>query len=82
MRTCCRETGKRMRVVCNGCGQELWRMDGGSRQRDYISVDKTWGYFSEKDGERHHLDLCESCYDRWIRTFQIPVEIDQETELL
>lgn len=82
MRTFDRETGKLVRIVCNGCGQELWRRDRGEGHREYVSVDKSWGYFSEKDGERHHLDLCESCYDKWIRTFLIPVEIDQETELL
>ncbi len=82
MKVFCRENGKLIRVKCNGCGKELWHLDGGSEQEEYISVDHRWGYFSDKDGESHHFDLCESCYDKWIHTFQIPVEIQQETELL
>ncbi len=39
-------------------------------------VDYEWGYFSEKDGERHSFDLCEACYDKLLRSFQIPVEIE------
>ena len=35
------------------------------------------GYFSEKDGERHSFDLCESCYDDLLRTFRIPAEIEE-----
>ena len=41
-----------------------------------------WGYFSEKDGEVHDFDLCESCYDKWIGSFRIPVEVKRENELL
>lgn len=83
MRIVCREDGKKIRILCNSCGKEIRHLEGEKKQvEDYISVDKTWGYFSNKDGETHHLDLCETCYDRWIHMFQIPVEIRQETELL
>ena len=41
-----------------------------------------WGYFSGKDGESHSFDLCETCYDKWIAAFQIPVERNLENELL
>ena len=34
------------------------------------------------DGETHTFDLCEACYDEWIRGFVIPVETEEETELL
>lgn len=82
MRIFCKESGKKICVICNGCGKDIWHLEGGIKQEDYISMDKMWGYFSNKDGENHHVDICEACYDRWIRTFQIPVEIRQETELL
>jgi ribosomal-protein-alanine N-acetyltransferase len=45
-------------------------------------VEKGWGYFSKKDGERHSFDLCEHCYDKIIETFALPVEAAEATELL
>jgi hypothetical protein len=47
-----------------------------------LPVTAFWGYFSEKDGEHHTFDLCESCYDKWIAGFQIPVEKKIENEML
>ncbi len=38
--------------------------------------------FSEKDGEVHHFDLCESCYDELVGGFRIPVDVEEQTELL
>lgn len=82
MRIICGETREIKRVICNCCGKEIFSEADGYRRSDYVSIEKIWGYFSGKDGERHHLDLCEACYDKWIRCFQIPVEIQQESELL
>jgi len=31
--------------------------------------EKQWGYFSQKDGENHVLDICEECYDKWRSSF-------------
>ena len=47
-----------------------------------LSIDHAWDFFSEKDGEVHHLDLCEACCDRIAGEFKIPVEIEEQTELL
>ena len=55
--------------ICNRCGKEMKEGEG-------LSVDKRWGYFSDKDNEVHHFDLCEQCYDELIATFQIPIEIE------
>ena len=41
-----------------------------------------WDYFSEKDGQVHHFDLCEDCYDEWISGFRLPVETEEQIELL
>ena len=54
---------------CNRCGKEMVA-------EDVLSVEKRWGYFSNKDNEVHHFNLCEKCYDEIIATFQIPVEIE------
>ncbi|NLL92600.1 MAG: hypothetical protein GX225_00420 [Clostridiales bacterium] len=45
-------------------------------------ADYVWGYFSEKDGERHSFDLCEDCYDAMIKNFKIPICIEKRTELM
>lgn len=45
-------------------------------------VRHAWDYFSEKDGEVHHFDLCESCYDELVGGFRIPVDVEEQTELL
>ena len=57
------------RYICNMCGKEI--VDA-----DVLSVDKRWGYFSEKDNEVHHFDLCEQCYDKLTAEFLIPVEME------
>jgi hypothetical protein len=31
---------------------------------EYATVSATWGYFSRKDGESYHIDLCEDCFDK------------------
>ena len=51
-------------------------MEKGMYYQDALSVEKRWGYFSEKDNEVHAFDICESCYDEWTSTFLIPVETE------
>lgn len=64
-------------VFCNGCGKEIKIKDGVIRE-GLISVEKRWGYFSNKDNEVHRFDLCEECYDRMVSQFVIPVEKENE----
>lgn len=60
-------------LYCNCCGKRiLSRME-----QDVVTVEQRWGYFSEKDGERHSFDLCESCYDELLASFQIPARIEE-----
>ena len=47
-----------------------------------LRIDHTWDYFSEKDGEVHHLDICEECYDNLIQTLRLPVELEETTEFM
>ncbi|MFQ9510127.1 MAG: hypothetical protein ACLRZ7_04240 [Lachnospiraceae bacterium] len=68
-------------VICNRCGKVITVLNGIA-MGDYLSVKKTWGYFSEKDEECHSFDLCENCYDELIQGFVIPVQIEDENELL
>ena len=61
---------------CNCCG-------GTIEQKDYIHIEKIWGYFSnQKDGQKHSFNICESCYDVWSREFKYAPEVNEVTEWL
>ncbi|MCD7716344.1 MAG: hypothetical protein LUI39_07820 [Lachnospiraceae bacterium] len=63
-------------IRCNGCGKTIAIEDDMYRE-GVLLVRQEWGYFSEKDGERHSFCLCEACYDKIIQNFAIPVEIEE-----
>ncbi len=69
---------------CNKCGKRLKteQQMGNGNDSAMITIEIPWGYFSGKDGELHKIMLCEACYDEWIQSFQIPVEITENVELL
>ena len=60
------------KMICNQCGKEI-PVSGGHAMEGVFRVDYEWGYFSEKDGERHSLICVKrvmiSCFDlfryRW-----------------
>ena len=56
-------------VWCNWCGKRLIVKDGILREGS-AHFELTWDYFSEKDGEVHSFDLCESCYDELTNQFK------------
>lgn len=65
---------------CNGCGREFLREE--STCEDIFYGRKEWGYFSKKDLEVHEFHLCESCYDKMVKDFAIPVKVSQKKEVL
>ena len=75
------ESGKLETVICNGCGKKLV-VERGILREGGFSVNYPWDYFSEKDGEIHHLDLCENCYDEIISGFRIAVEKEPAVEMI
>jgi hypothetical protein len=75
------KNGQPEAVICNCCGKKLI-VDKGILREGAIGVDFAWDYFSEKDGQVHHFDLCEDCYDELVSGFKIPVEIEERVELL
>lgn len=68
-----RENSKFLRVYCNACGRRMYTHHGIVLEGMNNFVVE-WDYFSEKDGEVHRFDLCEECYDKFVKTFKIPVE--------
>lgn len=68
-------------VWCNVCGKKLVVKEGILREGAAM-FNHAWDYFSEKDGEVHHFDLCESCYDDFVAQFKLEVEVEEQLELL
>lgn len=68
-------------VVCNKCGKKL-NINNGIVTEGLFSIDYCWGYFSDKDGEIHSIDLCEDCYNELTDSFKIPVDITDNNELI
>jgi len=67
-------------IYCNCCGKVI--LTGtGCRMEDYFHMEKTWGYFSRKDGVIQSADICEDCMDRWMREFRIAPDEIEETEI-
>ncbi len=60
--------------TCNSCGQIIEKVSLSGIYQDHLSIKKEWGYFSQKDMTQHNFNICESCYDKWIQTFKLPVE--------
>ncbi len=82
MRTYTQENdNKILYAVCNGCGKKLL-VENGFLREECFHAEHSFGYFSKKDGQNHSFDLCEACYDKWVKGFSIPVECREETELL
>ncbi|MBA4701772.1 hypothetical protein [Faecalicatena contorta] len=71
-----KETKEVTKIICNKCGKEIPVVNGRAEE-GVFSVDYAWGYFSEKDGEKHSFDLCESCYNKMLASFRLPVEIEE-----
>ena len=72
-----------MKKYCNCCGKEIQiKQNTEIVLEDYVNIDKIWGYFSDKDGIRQKMNICENCFDRWVKGFVIAPEEVQEQELL
>ncbi|WP_253288064.1 ribosomal protein S18-alanine N-acetyltransferase [Anaerostipes sp. MSJ-23] len=63
-------------MLCNVCGNPL------KEKSDFIEVKKEWGYFSDKDTQIHEFKICERCYDRMIKQFEIPPRVTEKKEIL
>ena len=61
------------KIICNKCGREI-PVSKGVPAEDVLQVEKRGGYFSQKDNRVDRFDLCETCYDEFIKSFQIKIE--------
>ena len=68
-------------MQCNCCKKYL-RVENEIVTEGCFSIDYKWGYFSNKDGICHQFDLCEDCYDRFVKELEIPITESDNNELL
>lgn len=68
-------------ICCNSCGKVL-KVENGILKEDAFEATKEWGYFSGRDMEVHHFNLCEECYDKITSEFAIPIEVRKKLEVL
>ncbi len=61
---------------CNGCGK-TFQKNQHMLMEGVFYTEWEWGFFSRKDGEHHSFSLCEECYDRIVKTFVIPVTVEE-----
>ncbi len=71
------ETKEIEKIICNRCGKII-SVTNEMLSEDVLSVEKRWGYFSDKDNEVHEFDLCEDCYDKIVADFLFPVNVMSE----
>lgn len=64
-------------VYCNKCGKNIVIENSIIKEGVFQGV-TTWGYFSDKDGEKHEFDICEKCYDAFVRSFVVPLKVQDE----
>lgn len=69
------------KMVCNRCKKNLFVENGLLKDSAYEG-NQTFGYFSRRDGVTHRFDLCEDCYEEWIRMFRIPVTETENAEMI
>ncbi|MGL5437766.1 MAG: hypothetical protein ACRDBO_20690 [Lachnospiraceae bacterium] len=73
--------GELIGVVCNCCGKKMI-VEGGILREGAVCINHAWDFFSEKDGEIHHWDLCEECYDSFVNQFKIEMEVEERVEFI
>lgn len=62
-------------VICNVCGEEISNNPYGYLD-NYISIKKKWEYGTKFDGERHSIDICACCYEKFLDSLKIPAKTE------
>ncbi|MBO5509587.1 MAG: hypothetical protein J5962_03900 [Lachnospiraceae bacterium] len=68
-------------IVCNLCGKNI-HVENGIPREDFLEVNKSWGYFSKKDGKTWKFVVCEECMDSFVKSFAVPYNEVDTTELV
>lgn len=57
-------------IICNMCGNHITPQ---KYHDTFLSVNKTWGYGSARDGETHSFELCGECYEKLLSEFKVKI---------
>ena len=61
-------------TVCNKCGKEFSNEDGhGNGEIENFTVEYGWGSFLDMDV--FMFDLCDKCFNEFVKTFKIEPEM-------
>ena len=55
-------------ILCNCCGKKLDSLDACG----VVSISRVLGYGSRYDGAYVEIDICPSCFDRFMDSMAIP----------
>jgi len=61
----CNKCGKSIRYVPNNMGASIFALE-------YVTVDHSWGYNSNKDMSTQQVHICEPCWDSFCATLAVP----------
>ena len=53
-------------ISCDCCGQSCTKevpTIKPSFDHEYATIEATWGYFSNQDGTKYSVELCEDCFN-------------------
>jgi hypothetical protein len=66
-------------TICNKCGEEFPQYEDGCSNGaiEHFTVEFGWGSFLDMDV--FMFDLCDNCFDEFIKTFKIIPEIGRST---
>ncbi len=61
-------------VICNKCGVNI----DIKKYKDFLNINKLWGYNSDFDNELHQFEICEDCYKSLVQDFKIKPQITKK----
>lgn len=64
-----RSTPVVVEVICDVCGQTTTK-DREHGIHEYATLSANWGYHSNRDDERYHYQLCETCFFKLLSFLQ------------
>ena len=74
-------TAMEKNIKCNACGRQI-QEENGILKEDIFEGRKEWGYFSKKDLRIDTFYLCEECYERITADFVLPLQQEENMEVL
>ncbi len=65
-------------VICNRCGKNIEI----NKYKDFLNINKIWGYNSNHDNELHEFELCEECYDELVKELKIKPKVTKKKRFI